>query len=256
VDGTEYGPYRDANTPQFSPDSQHVDYFAIRIGSERDFVVVDGKEEAEYAGIYTGMPLFSPDSRHYAYSTIIDDGKSVVVVDGKRHPHEYQFIESLHFSPDSRHVVYSGSGDCGTPVIDGQGRDWRGGLGRVVYSPDSSHLAFAAGLNVWNSKPGQAPDKHWWVVFDGQVGPSYDMILDPTVSTCVYNDTRPICIYDFIDQCFRYDDPVLYVDFGPTDMLEAQMGTPDYPGFFFDAPDHIHYLAIKEHGVYLVKQAI
>ena len=47
----------------------------------------------------------------------------------------------------------------------------------------------------------------------------------------------------------------LIVDFGETVPLSWQR-PPKYQGIFFDTPDRIHYLVIKEKGVYLVEASL
>ena len=46
------------------------------------FVVVDGKEEKHYDGVYDGFLVFSSDSKHVVYAAQAGN-KGVVVVDGK-----------------------------------------------------------------------------------------------------------------------------------------------------------------------------
>jgi hypothetical protein len=115
-------------------------------------------------------------------------------------------------------------------------------------------------LNDWDSKPRQGPTKQWWVVCDGQAGPRYDLILDPSLSGSD-NDANLPHVFNPSDASAngpycRFRDPALYVNFGPADWRIALHGASDYHGVIFDAPDRLHYLAVKERGVYLVEQTI
>ena len=244
VDGTEYGPYRDVSTPNFSPDSQHIGYHATRLQTGEGFVMVDGREQPYPGGIMVGMPIFSPDSQRVAYIT-----SDRVVVDGRIDQNKFSSISWLAFSPDSRHVVYVGGDENGwVPVVDGKQRDWRGGMGRLVYSQDGKHLVFTAGLTDWNKKPGEGLTSKWWVVTDGQAGSAYDLILDPTVNICAEWE---------LGRCYRYPGiPLLYTDYGQAWGRYLLWGDPQYPGIFFDTPDRIHYLAIKEKAIYLVETSL
>jgi dipeptidyl aminopeptidase/acylaminoacyl peptidase len=90
-----------------SPDSRRVAYMAQE--GNKQFVVVDGKEEKKYDGIGEGTLIFSPDSRRVAY--VAQEGnKWVVVVDGKEEK-KYDGIVTLgggrviFDSPDSLHYL-------------------------------------------------------------------------------------------------------------------------------------------------------
>lgn len=80
VDGVAGKAYAAVYSPMYSPDSQHLAFFA---SSERNkfFVVRDGVEGKAYARLAAG-PLFSPDSKHLAYAPQANDsGTGVIVVD-------------------------------------------------------------------------------------------------------------------------------------------------------------------------------
>lgn len=250
-DAKEYGPYRDLSIPQFSADSQHLGFHVTSFPTGIGTVVIDGKEQPIRGGVMSGMPIFSPDSRHVAYQVSVDVGKennqlNIVVLDGKRQPHEYAVMRWLAFSPDSQHINYAGGDDkVFTPVIDGQELNWHGSMGRIEYSSDSKHQAFAAGLTDRDNTPGAGTNNKCWVVYDGQAGPQYDLIIDPTLSQGAEFE---------LGIRYQYPNPPLYVDFGQAWGRYLLWDDPRYPGIFFDAPEHIHYLAIKDKGVYLVDE--
>jgi len=83
-------------------------------------VVVDGEEDAARPRIVSKAPLFSPDSRHWAYVAGTDDGRQVVVWDG-RPQGSYRSVEEtkLAFSPDSAHLVWTAWSTGWRLVVDG-----------------------------------------------------------------------------------------------------------------------------------------
>jgi hypothetical protein len=247
----------------FSPDSRRLGYHASREG--RHFVVIDSKEGKPYDFINLFMPLFSPDSRRYAYAGgFVDEGdhfRANLVIDGETVVSKTG-IAWLAFSPDSRHVVCAGADDGWTPIINGKERDWRGGVGRLLYSPDSRHVVFTAGLQDWHSTAlEEKRNNQWWVVVDGTPGPLYDLVLDPshgqwTTSMMDENGKarypRDPLTYSYSYYRQRQRRWQLTVDFGETVPFSWQR-PPEYQGIFFDAPDRIRYLAVKEQGIYLVE---
>lgn len=148
-----------------SPDGKRVAYIAN--AGDRQFVVVDGKEERQYDGIGEGTLIFSPDSRRVAYVAIAGN-KQFVVVDGKEEK-QYDAIGIPIFSPDSKRMAYMVQVDNRQfVVVDGNEEKQYDGIGErtLVFSPDSKKVAYAA----------QAADK-WFVVIDGKEGKQYDSIL-------------------------------------------------------------------------------
>lgn len=89
---------------------------------------------------------FSADGRRLAYGTFTDDGKAIMVVDGKAgEPHEVMGFDSL-FSPDGRLHAYMARDQnqyrifaSGSPPLPVDAMyDWS-----LTSSPDGRHLAFA-----------------------------------------------------------------------------------------------------------------
>lgn len=89
---------------------------------------------------------FSPDGRRLAYGTFTDEGKSLMVVDGKaEEPHEFIGFDDL-FSADGSLHAYMARDDgkyrifvSGSPPLPVDAMyDWS-----LTFSPDGQHLAFA-----------------------------------------------------------------------------------------------------------------
>jgi hypothetical protein len=230
-------------------------------------MIIDGREEKPFDFINLFMPVFSKDSRRYAYAAGFNLGSdhsiTHVIADGKTIVDNMTGIAWLDFSPDSRHVVCAGADDGWTPMIDGKSPDWRGGVGRFHYSPDSRHLAFTSGMTDWNSDE-ESNNHQWWVVIDGQPGPGYDLVLDPSHGqwiTSTMGDTGkarfPSDTLTYWYELYRNRQLQwrLIVDFGETIPFSWQR-PPAYQGIFFDAPDRLHYLAIKDKGIYLVEEQL
>jgi hypothetical protein len=111
-----------------SPDCRHVAYVAGV--DEKQFVVVDGKEQKHYDSIgkgmcyhdcYLGTPIFSPDSRRLAYAAG-EGEKWFAVVDGKeQNPYDDLSALSFTFSPDGRRLAYwAEEGGKWFVVVDGK----------------------------------------------------------------------------------------------------------------------------------------
>jgi len=136
-----------------SPDSKRVAYVA-RVG-DKQFVVVDGKEEKQYDGIGEGTPIFSPDSKRVAYNARVGD-KWLVVADGKEEKRYDGIGTTLIFSPDSKRVAYKALvGDKQLVVVDGKEEKQYDGIvtlggGRIIFDPpDSLHYLAAKGSGIY-----------------------------------------------------------------------------------------------------------
>jgi len=217
----------------FSPDGKRLAYVAaegsLRYLSFRQ--VVDGKAGAEYDEILN--LVFSPDSRRVAFAARTGK-KWTVVVDGFLGA-GYDEIFGPTFSPDSKRVVFGAlQGKTWSVIMDGQagaaydelllqvadGLGTARGVGistmhyrdaiRLVFSPDSKHLAYAAkrsgkwvivedgregaefqGIGI--GSPAFSPNGKrvaysvqeggsWSVTVDGQTGPGFGQIFNPSFS--------------------------------------------------------------------------
>jgi len=137
-----------------SPDSKRVAYVSIE--GNKQFVVVDGKEQKKYDGIGASTLIFSPDSKRMAYAAKMGD-KWFVVVDGKEQK-QYDGIgaHSLIFSPDSKRVAYvAGVGNKQLVIVGGkEGNPYDsivpGGGGRIIFdSTDSLHYLAGKGSSIY-----------------------------------------------------------------------------------------------------------
>ena len=179
----------------FSPDSKRLSWVeSIRSGdSIESIVIVDGVEEKLYAGRIKQL-MFSPNSKRIAYGV----WSGLVVVDGEESK-KYREVSDIHFSHDSKHVAYMAknldyswsfvkdenettafpwkSGPIFSP--DGNRMSYVGGTGnylvadgvkdkkynrieRVIFSPDSKHIAYIAQRG-----------KKWIIVVNGSKGNKY-----------------------------------------------------------------------------------
>lgn len=100
--------------------------------------------EARLAGLFGPSTVYlSPDGRRFAVHAKINKSKWIVVIDGKPGPE----FEEVIFSDHSR-----------VP-----------GVGQVLFSPNSQHVAYAAHRG--------SGDKGWVVVLDGKAGPDFDELI-------------------------------------------------------------------------------
>ena len=141
-----------------SPDKKRSARVVLRGGLF--YFIVDGIESQAYKGIGIDPPVFSPDSQHIAY-VIKRDNRAAVVLDGK---------ESESFLDISAASVYGkgkkeASPEAHEAKVSPTG-GWLFGKKGLVFSPDSSRLAFCAWLE----------EQKMVVVVDGKKGPVFDGI--------------------------------------------------------------------------------
>ncbi len=125
VDGVSQKEYEKVFPLFFSPNSKRYAYFAGQ-GDEM-FVVVDGVEGEKYDSIFLISFVFSPDSMHVAYMAR-RSGKEFAVVDG---------IEQTQYD----HIIEMYT----HPILDSFDAE----SGKLVFSSDSKHLAYAAQRGSW-----------------------------------------------------------------------------------------------------------
>ena len=223
-----FGSYYPIDT--FSPDGKRVAFMVYK--DQKQHVVLDGTPEEAYDAVYA--LTFSPDSRRFAY--VAREGAFYFVVldgaEGKRYlgssrpssPTEPDpsSVSVPAFSPDSRHLAYVAKVDDGyCAVVDGVegkpyewiGYDTRSGISGIVFSLDSSRVAFVAG-NPY------LPDTHQeFAVIDGVEGKPYDsvfgLVFSPDSKRVAYvasvGDRRSAVI----DGVEKPHDGVLEVVFSP-----------------------------------------
>jgi len=175
VDGEEKL-YDDASGLTFSPDSKHLAYTITRGG--KSFITLDGKELAP-AG--AGL-VFSPDSNRWAYSSINDyigDPTYIILNNKTLDLDTDNAIYGLCFSPDSQRFAFdirigpSAYGSHRVVVDEVYGKEYKfPGVGKVVFSPDSQHVAYWA----------KSESEGYFVVLDGVEGKNYSEVRNPIFS--------------------------------------------------------------------------
>lgn len=178
---------------------------------------------------------FSPDGRRFAYGTFTDEGRAVMVVDGKKgEPHEVLGFDSL-FSPDGGlhaymardHGQYRIFSSSSPPLPVDAMYDWS-----LTSSPDGRHLAFAG---IREGK------KAIWL--DGKAVP-----MDVTMND--YGNTQPIVFSPDSRRlafCVKNDDGIYWVvdgKAGPGSKIGAGMAL----SFSADSR-HYAYMSVQDtHG--------
>jgi len=152
--------------PVFSPDGNHLAYGAGT--GEEYFVVRDGQPLTRYKdgcpicrGIY-GL-TYSPDSRHIAYSVVYNVHRGVIRLDDKElGTLQEGTVEQFAFSPDSVHLAYAAGG---VVICDGRRGEKHDGIWDLAFSEDGRHLHYFA-----------RRDRKSFLVCDGMEGPEHDNI--------------------------------------------------------------------------------
>jgi Tol biopolymer transport system component len=88
--------------PVFSPDGKHLAYKAI--GTDTQWVVVDGKKEKAGEFDQVGNPVFGPEGTIVAYVAM--KGQKQLVVMGDQVGEKFTQVSHLIVSPDGRSVAY------------------------------------------------------------------------------------------------------------------------------------------------------
>ena len=188
----------------FSPDSRRFAYVVKRGNSW--LAVVDGQEHRAYPTIMQRSLTFSPDSSRIAYVAALDGqwvgdhfvGEEAPILDqvpqqvwrcdGTSTSNQFGLSEELYFSPDSKRFAYSGTHDGRSfVVVDGTRQGDYDGLNsgrvafrdsgkvgaksnKIVWSPDSQHVAYAAGHQ-----------QQQVLMLDGRETGRYQAILNPSI---------------------------------------------------------------------------
>jgi len=175
VDGEE-SLYFNAGSPIFSPDSKHLAYAISKDGGVDTFIILDGQELNPKGGDF----VFSPDSNRWAYSSInayVGDPVYIELNNKTLGLGNDGAIYGLYFSPDSQRFAFdmrigpSAYGSHRVVVDEVYGKEYRE-VGKVVFSPDSQHVAY------WAKSNGDG----YFVVLDGVEGKNYSEVRDPIFS--------------------------------------------------------------------------
>ncbi len=204
VDGKAFGNrYEEVYSCTFSDDGKRIAYGAREKGGEKIFYVIDGVKQKEYG--VTGHFTFSPDGRRFGYTAYPIKAwsrrgqREFVVLDGiEQREREYYEVSPVTFSPDGKRAVYwaepgKAPAPKGVIVLDGREiSDERAGLGSFVFSPDSTRIAYSAGVSVpptfFRQNP---PPPYEYQVVDGKGGKPYE-----GVSLAVFSpDSRRVAYY-------------------------------------------------------------
>lgn len=175
VDGEE-NLYDSAGEPIFSPDSQHLAYTFSKDG--KSGILLDGQELEPSGGGF----IFSPDSNRWAYgkgSAYIGDPTYIILNNKILDLGTDNDIYGMYFSPDSQKFAFTmriGPNTYGfqrVVVDEVYGKKYPfPGVGKVVFSPDSQHVAY------WAKSEGEG----YFLVLEGVEGKNYSEVRDPIFS--------------------------------------------------------------------------
>ena len=182
VEGKKYG--NKISGPLFSLDSKHLAYVASDAPGEF-LVVYDGVEGAKYGDIQ--FLTLGPDSSSIAYAASTKEGWCLVAngVEGGKYPkfhvlnppllrdlRSHTLPGCIFFSFDSKHIIYgvTTANNKMLVIVDGiKGKEYDG-IGGLVVSPDSKHVAYTATAGL------MTPNCRTFYVVDGtEVGELGDM---------------------------------------------------------------------------------
>jgi len=257
LDGVESKEYDEILNLTFSPDSR---YFAYFVGIKEDkkvkqtptsmpgivkydladpkqeketwFAVVDNNESKPYQEISSGSIVFSPNSQRVAF-VALKGNQWCVNVDGEEIAcYDDTGRESFTFSPDSRRYAYiAWRGDDRFVVIDRKEGKSYDQVGDPVFSPNSQHVAHVAVRN----------DRQL-IVLDGKENKEYLGVGFPTFGP----DSKKLAYYAAASE----DKQFLVVD----EIEGSKHYHAWFPGaqFVFDAPNKLHFMAIRSGEIFLV----
>jgi Tol biopolymer transport system component len=249
----------------FSPDSRHVAYAAWMRGTVR--MVMDGVPGKAYQRLADCRPVYSPDSSHFAYTVEAGDN-AFMVLDGVEGPPCKRIDPDRYvFSPDSTRFAYAAlvesgkthadvqklllaAGPGGGParecayvvIIDGKaGPEFMEVQAGPVFSPDSTHVAYAA----FRAADGDRKGGHVLVV-DGMEQGTYDMaVRDITFSP----DSKHL-VYGIAMNTLRGPKHSYVVDGLPGGVYDDHLPAS---GFVFDGPARFHTVFVKGDKLVLVE---
>ena len=138
--------------PMLSHNLNHIYYYIVGKRGKR-YLVVDGEKRRLYYNIIKKI-LIKAGGEQIIYIAR-HNGKEFVVINGKEEkPYDEITYDSLTFSPDGNHIVYraeegiAGEGGKAVIVVNGKEKNRYDGVGIPVFSSDSKHIAYGAGVGL------------------------------------------------------------------------------------------------------------
>ena len=141
------------------------------------WVVVDGVASKKYKAVSPPL-LFSPDGERLAYVAALEPGKSLVVVNGQEWPAVERLASEnglrLLFSPNSKHLAFvCGRQERNCVMLDGVFGQGYLNLRSLKFSSDGERLAYVAVPRAGKEM----------LVVDGTAGAEYEQVLGTVFST-------------------------------------------------------------------------
>ncbi len=232
IDGKPSASYEAVETPEFSANSQHVAFMALKGPSP--VMVIDGKESPQFAMV--GMPEYSLHGQTIAHYAELD-GKQFMIVNGERHP-SYEMVYSPKVSADGTKVAYS---------ISDKGRE------RVIINEKPQKAYEVAGLVNFYTGTNQivylASEKEKFMLVDeaGKETKPYDAIdtsiaFSPASKRLAFVATRGDKQFVVIDG----------IDGDSYDRILLQ----GIDTIRFTGESEMHYLAVRNNELFLVHETI
>jgi len=173
LDGKPGQGYKTINDVIFSPNSEHVLFWAEQYGGLK-YVVLDNSKRIRVDEIYE--LIFSPDSKKIAFSARLGD-KWYAFLNGKKGPAFDQVLD-IKFSLDSKNFCYLGKkGLIWNLYLNGKKqKEWGARFGAVRFSIDSKRIAYAyCRYNKLDGEDGKSKlEENWYMSVDGVSGPKID----------------------------------------------------------------------------------
>jgi Tol biopolymer transport system component len=152
--------------PVFSPDSQKI-AITCKAGCH-GFIVLNNIKGPEFSEV--DIPIFSANSRSIAYSAKQDDGKYVVIFNGKPSKPFYS-VGKIALSANGDQIAYQAAHDKKHEFVmlgTQQGPFFDEITSNLAFSPNGKDVTYCA-----------RNGKHWFVVVGQNVSPPYDRVWTP-----------------------------------------------------------------------------
>ncbi len=232
IDGKPSASYEAVETPEFSTNSQHVAFMALKGPSP--VMIIDGKESPQFAMV--GMPEYSLLGQTVAHYAELD-GKQFMIVNDERHP-SHEMVYSPKVSADGTKVAYSIS-DKGREcvVINGKLQKAYEVAGLVNFYPGTNRIVYLA----------SEKEKFMLVDEAGKETKPYDAI-DTSIAFSPESN-RLAFIATQGDKQFVVIDGI---DGEPFDRILFQ----GFETIRFTGESELDYLAVRNNDLFLVHEAI